>query len=142
MLSILIPGLVGGLILALLLRRFRTGTDDLPARLRLEPPSPGLINMARIRVGGSGGLGLFAMALAVAWYVPRIRAEMTVGLILGVILAAGLILWRRRRGPLTSSGDGHAAHTMLGLDNGSRHRSAFDEHGHGSSRRLATVHPR
>ena len=34
--------------------------------------STDVINISRIRAAGLGGLGLFAMALVVAWFVPRI----------------------------------------------------------------------
>ena len=146
MLSILIPGLIGGVIVALLLLRFRTATPDPPERSRLEPPTPGLINMARIRVDGFGGLGLFAMALAVATFVPRIRAEMSIALVLGIVLAATLILLRRRRGPLTSSSDHPGAHTMFELEDESRaaRTSTLDRKNGdaGGSRRLVTAHPR
>jgi hypothetical protein len=106
-----------------------------------------LINMARIRVDGFGGLGLFAMALAVAMFVPRIRVEMGIALILGVLLAAALILLRRRRGPLTSTNDHPGAHLMFDLEDGSRpaRRSTVDESRNGDgggSRRLVTAHPR
>ncbi len=54
------------------------------------------INIAHIRVAGIGGLGLVAMAALVAWYVPSIRIAMLLALPLGILLAAGLIVWRRR----------------------------------------------
>ena len=142
---ILIPGLIGGVILALLLRRFRTGPQEPPERLRLEFPSPGLINMARIRVEGFGGLGLFAMAVVVAIFVPRIRAEMSIALILGIVLAAALILLRRR-GPLPSSSDRPGAHAMFEMETGSRPRTSAPDRSRdsdrGGNRRLVTAHPR
>ena len=54
------------------------------------------INIAQIRVAGLGGLGLVARAAIVAWYVPGIRVAMAVALPLGILLAVGLIAWRRR----------------------------------------------
>jgi hypothetical protein len=149
MLSILIiPGLIGGVILALFLARFRPASHA-PARREpegrpgLEPPTPGLINMARIRVDGLGGLGLVAMAIVVAVFVPRIRVEMIAALILGILLAAVLIGLRRRRGPLTSTSDHPGAHTMFELDTRSR-PSGFDTNrgDAGRSERLAVVHSR
>ena len=141
---ILVPGLIGGLLFALFLRRVRV--QDPPARLRLEPPSPGLINMARIRVDGFGGLGLFGMAATVAVFVPRIRAEMSLALVLGLVFAVVLILARRRRGPLTSSSDHPGAHVMFELeDDRSRGRTPTGGGGNGPSgarRALVTVHPR
>jgi hypothetical protein len=65
---VLIPGVVGGLILALIIFRIQappTGVDP----LRNLPVTTDIINMARIRVDGIGGLGLVAMALTVAWFV-------------------------------------------------------------------------
>ena len=53
---------------------------------------------------GIGGLGLVAMALAVALDVPRIGQTVALGLVLGAVFAAILIGRRRRRGPLPSSG--------------------------------------
>ena len=143
---ILIPGLIGGAILALLLARYGRAAKEPPERLRLEFPNPGLINMARIRVDGFGGLGLFAMAVTVAIFVPRIRAEMTLALVLGLVLAAALIMWRRRRGPLTSSSDHPGAHMMFELEDGTRPRRS-ESNGRGTSdpggsRRLVTAHPR
>ena len=141
---ILIPGLLGGVILALLLVRYGRAAKEPPERL--EFPNPGMINMARIRVDGFGGLGLFAMAVTVAIFVPRIRAEMGLALILGIVFAAALILWRRRRGPLPSSGDRHGAHTMFDMEDGTTHRGSAPKangtRNGGGSRRFAAAHLR
>jgi hypothetical protein len=75
-----------------------------------------VINAARIRVSGIGGLGLVAMALVVAWNVPRIGQELAVGGLLGVALAAVLILRRRRTGPLPTSGGRPGANTVLSIN--------------------------
>ncbi len=112
---VLIPGVVGGLILALIIFRMQAppgGVDP----LRNLPVTTDIINMSRIRVDGVGGLGLVAMALTVAWFVPRIRQYLAIGLALGVLLAVVLILLRRRRGPMPSSGGTPGANTTLTLD--------------------------
>ena len=113
-------GLVGGMIMALLMRRVHRETDLDPTRVvrrgRLEPLSPDLINMARIRVDGVGGLGMVAMAVAVALAVPRIRLTMFMAALLGGALAAVLIAVRRRSDPLSSGRGNPGAHAMLPLD--------------------------
>lgn len=74
-----------------------------------------VINAAYVRVAGVGGLGLVAMALVVAWNVPRIGQELAIGGLLGVALAAVLIVWRRS-GPLPASGGRPGANTVLSID--------------------------
>ena len=69
----------------------------------LLPPSPHLINMAKIRVSGVGGLGMVAMSVVVAAFVPGIRLSMAIAFVLGIALAAALIALRRRKGPLVST---------------------------------------
>jgi hypothetical protein len=112
---IVVPGLLGGILVALLILHVRRGPES-AAPGRLEPPSPGLINMARIRINGIGGLGMVAMATTVAVFVPRIRATMTIALLLGAALAALLIAQRRRKGPLPSSSHHAGAHAMFVID--------------------------
>ena len=72
--------------------------------------------MASIRVAGVGGLGLVAMALTVALNVPRIGDTLAIGLMLGLALAAGLIVARRRVGPMPSSGRHGGANAVLAID--------------------------
>ena len=114
LLIILVPGVVGGIILAVLLatRRIavRTGGDR-----RLAPPSPSLINMAHIPVEGGGGLGIVAAVIAVALAEPRIRVAIGIAALFGAGLALLLIMLRRDRGPLVSGGDDSGPHSMLGL---------------------------
>lgn len=115
LLIVLVPGVVGGIILAVLLGSrwvdLRTGGGD----RRLEPTSPSLINIAHIPVKGGGGLGIVAAVIAVALADPRIRVAIGIAAVLGVVLAAVLIARRRDRGPL-SSGDGDSASpSILGL---------------------------
>jgi hypothetical protein len=119
---ILVSGLLGGIVLALLIINVRIGSPSPGDGRRLEPLSPGLINMAHIRVEGVGGLGLVAMAVTVATFEPRIRFAMAIALPLGVALAAVLIALRRRTGPLSSSSHHPGAHSML-PNNGSPRRA-------------------
>ena len=114
LLMILVPGLLGGLALALLIAGARTGTPSIVVPKRLAAPSPSLINMAHIPVEGGGGLGLVAAVIAVALADPRIRVAIGIAALLGVALASVLIALRRDRGPLTS-GDDRGTPSVLGL---------------------------
>jgi hypothetical protein len=114
---VLVPAIVGGLVMALWLvkinRRPRTqATDAVLVQERL----PTDINMAHIRVAGIGGLGLVAMALIVAIFVPTIGLSMAAGLVLGTVFALILILRRRHSGPMPSSGRRPGANTTLAID--------------------------
>ena len=113
---VLVPGVIGGVVLALIIFRIqapRTGVDP----LRNFPLTTDIINMARIRVDGVGGLGLVAMALTVAWFVLKIRVHLAIGLGLGILFAIVLIALRRRRGgPMPSSGETPGANSTLALD--------------------------
>jgi hypothetical protein len=91
---VLIPGFIGGLVVAFLLFRLK------PPRPAVDPfgkeaLSTDVINIAHIRVAGVGGLGLVAMALVVAWFVPRIWQHLMIGAALGVAFAVILIVRRR-----------------------------------------------
>jgi len=114
-LIILVPGVLGGIVLAALIasKRISVRTDGVARQL--APPSPSLINMAHIRVEGGGGLGIVAAVIAVAVADSRIRVAIGIAALLGAALAAILIA-RRREGPLTSSGDDAGPHSVLGLD--------------------------
>ena len=81
---------------------------------RLGPTN--VINIASVRVAGIGGLGLMAMALIVAVFVPSIGVSLAIAAVLGTVLAVGLILWRRRTGPMPSSGRHPGANTVLSID--------------------------
>ena len=111
LLVIIVPGILGGILFAFLFSRFGGAPDD-SGDARLRPPSTGMINMARIRVAGFGGLGMVAMAITVAIFVPRIRLTMALALVLGGAMAAALIAFRRRQGPLGSHID-PGAHSMF-----------------------------
>jgi uncharacterized SAM-binding protein YcdF (DUF218 family) len=115
LLMIVLPGMFGGLIVALFIGLFGGRPRSEYSEARLEPPSPHLINMAHIRVAGGGGLGMVAMAITVAIFVPRIRFSMAVAMLLGGVLATALIAYRRRQGPLGSSTT-PGAHSMFPLE--------------------------
>jgi hypothetical protein len=110
---ILIPGVLGGVLVAciLMIRPSRTPLAAPAVRRGLASPSPSHINMARIQIDGIGGLGMVAMSVAVAISVPWIRLSVSLGLVLGVVVAAVLIAWRRRSGPLASSSRHGGAHS-------------------------------
>jgi hypothetical protein len=119
LLIILVPGVFGGLVLALLIASIRWGAPSIVVPRRLAAPSYALINMAHIRVEGLGGLGMVAAVIAVAVTDPRIRLAMIVAAVLGTGLALALITIRRRTGPLPSKGDGPGItddRSMLHLD--------------------------
>ena len=111
-----VAGLLGGLALACVFFLWRGERMSSSSPFERDPASTDVINMAHIRVAGIGGLGLLAMALAVALNVPRIGQTLAVGLLLGVGLAAVLIWRRRRDGALTSSGRQSGANTTLAID--------------------------
>ena len=136
LLIVLVPGVFGGLVLALILAgdRWKRSTTVVPRRL--AAPSPALINMARIPVEGVGGLGMVAAVIAVAVTDPRIRVATIVAAILGGGLALLLIAMRKHNGSLPSGGDGSDYGSTLHLDEERRqqylegvkralHRSAF-----------------
>jgi len=114
LLIVVVPGVLGGVLLALIFRRFGGGPEDAPGDTRLQTASTNMINMARIRVSGVGGLGMVAMAVTVAIFVPRIRLTMAIALGLGALMAAAMIAMRRRDGALPSS-NSPGAHSMFPL---------------------------
>ena len=84
---VIVPGFLGGLVLAMIVvlsnrRDRRVSPVIIP--YRAERPSTDVINMASIKVAGVGGLGLVAMAAAVALDVPHIGQSIALGLGLGV----------------------------------------------------------
>lgn len=118
--TILVPGFLGGLVIAALYvlwqRHHPSGPSLTAPSSRSEPLSINAINMASIKVAGIGGLGLVAMAAAVALGVPRIGQTVAVGFVLGVVAAATMIIRRRRTGSMPSSGRGLGANTVLSID--------------------------
>jgi hypothetical protein len=129
LLIVLVPGVLGGIILAVLLATkriaLRTGSVD----RRLAPPSPSLINMAHIPVEGGGGLGIVAAVIAVALAEPRIRVAIGIAALLGGGLAWVLIALRRARGPLVSGGDDAGPHSVLGLGREQPGRTPVESNG-------------
>lgn len=117
-LQIVIPGLAGGLVVAwLLVRLNRRSTSRLaPSPSIRDQFSTDMINMAHIRVVGVGGLGLVAMSAIVAAYLPTVGLSLAAGFVLGALLAAVLILRRKKSGPLPSSSQRPGANTVLSID--------------------------
>jgi hypothetical protein len=115
---VIIPGFIGGLIIALLFARLnRTSKRGVAFdAFGHEPLSADVINIARIRVAGIGGLGLVAMAVVVAIAIPRIGQSLAIGLVLGALFAVILVVWRKGAGPMPSSGRRAGANTTLSID--------------------------
>ena len=109
--------LFGGLLVALVLARVSKRWGG-PVRDVFGPDSVStdVINMAHIKVAGAGGFGLVIVALATGLDVPEIGQTVLLGFMLGVVLAVGLIAWRRKHGPMPSSGGQMGANTMLSID--------------------------
>ena len=138
LLFILVPGLFGGLVLALLIALKQQRHPSTVVPRRLAAPSPALINMAHIQIEGVGGLGMVAVAVAVAVSDPRIRLAMIVAAVLGAGLALVLIAMRRRSGALPSSGDGPDDRSILRLDGEQRRNPA---RGRGTIEKLERTPP-
>ena len=134
LLIILIPGLLGGLVLALLIAATRRRPVFPVVSRRLEGPDPSLINMAHIRVEGIGGLGLVAAVVAVAITDPRIRLAIVIAAILGSGLALLLIALHRRLDARRSGGPGSDDRTTLHLED-RRLRRPPARHGSGDDTR-------
>ena len=142
LLIILVPGVVGGIVLAVLLATRRIALRNGGDR-RLAPPSPSLINMAHIPVEGGGGLGIVAAVIAVALADPRIRVAIGIAALFGAGFALLLIMLRRDRGPLVSGGDDSGPHSMLGLGRDQPGRASArstSEGSHRLERGLAVAH--
>ena len=116
---VLLLGFLGGFVIAVfvILSNRRAGRRPIMVLpYRLEQVSPNMINMASIKVAGIGGLGLVAMAIAVALDVPQIGQSIAISLGLGAIVAVVMIVRARRSGPLPSSGQRLGANTTLSID--------------------------
>lgn len=99
---LLLVVLLGGLLLAFILRRWHH-----PSELVTSPPprpATDVINMAHIKVSGVGGLGMVALAVIMAFAIPRIGQTVAAGLVLGVALAVFLIVRRRQRDHTSADG--------------------------------------
>ena len=116
---LVIPGVLGGLIAALIMvRRHRFGsqppTSVPPHAVEEDMPPTDVINAARIRVSGIGGLGLVAMCGVIAIALPQVGSSILVGFIGGAIAAWGIVNYRQKRGPISSSNRGlPGARTLL-----------------------------
>lgn len=111
---VLVCSTVGGTIIAATVFRLQRPSSRVDAGEDLRI-STDVINAARIRVAGIGGLGLVAMAATVAWNVPAIRVAVGTGMLLGLVFAVALIA-RRRSSGLPSSGQRSGANTTLAID--------------------------
>jgi len=115
----LVLAVAGGILVAFLMTVAHRRWSGRQAETFAKDWGPGrtdVINIASIRVAGVGGLGLVAMALALAWAIPRIGQTVALGAALGMGLAVVLILWRRRAGPIPTSGSRMGANTTLSID--------------------------
>jgi hypothetical protein len=118
-LMIVVPGFLGGLVIALVvfLRQRRSlRRPPLMGPVHTEPLSTDIINMSSIKVAGVGGLGLVALAVAVAFDLPRVGLTVGLGLALGIALALVMVLRRRSSGSMPSSGQQTGANTTLAID--------------------------
>lgn len=138
-LSVVLPGLLGGICIAALLswlNRRPSGAGAV-SRSALEPVSPDTINMAHIRVAGTGGLGLVAACVIIAMYLPELRYALSIGLGLGAALATILIVARAHTRPGASGDRGPRAHAMLPLDDRPSAADELTNVDHGPERAIA-----
>lgn len=122
----IVPAFAGGILVAALMivatrRRSSRHQQDIFSK-HLDGRTTDVINIASIRVAGVGGLGLVAMALLLALAIPRIGQSLALGAMLGVAMAAAMILWRRRFGPIPTSGGRMGANTTLSIDQPADHQ--------------------
>jgi len=115
LLIVLVPGLLGGLVLALLIRSSRRAFPPSLVPTRLAAPSPSLINMAHIPVEGVGGLGMLAAVVVVAVTDARIGLATMIALVFGGVVALGLVAMRRQTGSMPSAGGGPEDRSLLHL---------------------------
>jgi len=116
LMALLLPGVVGGLLLAALMAHLnRRPSSGVVSRSRLEPMSPDLINMAHIRVTGVGGLGMLGAAVVTAFSLPEIGVALAVGAGLGAAIAVGLVAYRGRS-HVDSGGQDGGPPSLLALD--------------------------
>jgi len=115
-LMVVLFGLVGGVGLAVLFSKVKWSRRRPDADVFAGAAATDIINMAHIKVAGVGGLGLVVVALATALDIPQIGQSVGLGLAMAIPFAVVLILWRRRAGPMPSSGGQSGANTMLAID--------------------------
>jgi hypothetical protein len=63
------------------------------------------INMSGIPVAGVGGLGLFAGAALIAFFLPALRPAVVLGAVGGILLGITIVAFRRHHVPSGPSGD-------------------------------------
>ena len=102
-----------------------------------------LMNMASLRVAGVGGIGLVAVALVIASQYQMISGTLTMGAIGGLVGGCAVILYRRRRGPLRTAGDGPGGRRFLvEVERGTKTPARVDEPSGPPGSRLAARLPR
>jgi len=106
--GVLLLGIVGGAVMALVTFGVRHVSPRPPALIQMppEPLSTDLINMAHIRVVGIGGLGLLIVTLMMAFVLPELAAALFASVALGILFAGGLVVWRRSHARLDSDDSG------------------------------------
>jgi hypothetical protein len=121
-LAFVVPGLVGGLLLAALLARLnRRPSSGLVRHSTLEAVSPDVINMAHIRVAGIGGLSMIAAGIIIAVNLPEIGLSLLTALSLGAALAVGMIVYRSKSTSAREGQNGGLPPSVLALDRDSKH---------------------
>ncbi len=89
---------------------------------RFKPPQ---INMSRIEIAGSGGLGMLMMAALTAIALPEARVFVACSLVLGGLAAAAMIGYRRQHGPFVDDDDAdHPLHLDTARERLVRRRAA------------------
>ena len=106
-------------------------TNFTPRPLVITPPAarvtePPQINMSRVTISGTGGLGSLAMASLIGLALPEIRAFLALSFLVGGLTGLALIRYRSTHGPWDSDDrehplfDGHGG--APGADPGTRRR--------------------
>lgn len=141
---VIVPGFLGGLVIAaivFLLQRRSHGGSVVTLPPDGQPLSTDIINAASIKVAGVGGLGLVAMAAAVALNVPRIGQTLLIGVVLGSVFAAVMIVRRRRAGSMPSSGRQPGANTTLAIDAAAEPATRAEVPPQGHPKQVSAIQP-
>jgi hypothetical protein len=97
----LVGGAISAGVMVLLSRRAHHVPISVPDSFGAGLTSD-VINVSHIRVAGVGGLGMTAVALAIAYTFPQIGLSLALGLVGGFAGGVAAILYRRRQGPFDS----------------------------------------